>query len=198
MVIGREFAWAHLPKAGGTATLAMFELFPDLIVFADPADSAGQHATFADRAREVEGKLLALNLRRLPAWVLSRAHQVALRGLEPDYAPAPMQSPHVLARSSLPDHRLDLFTGGDPARVDRWLRVEQLADDFLALVGELRDVTDAERRAVHALPQTNSIEYDHEISHWFTPAQVRTMYEHNPLWAELEQRLYGGVAADAA
>jgi hypothetical protein len=109
-----------------------------------------------------------------------------------------MQSPHTLARSSLPDHRLSLFTGGDPARVDRWLRVEQLSDDFLALVGELHDVTDTERRRVRALPQTNSIEYDHETSHWFTPAQVRTMYERNPLWATLEERLYGGVAADAA
>jgi hypothetical protein len=194
MVIGREFAWAHLPKAAGTATLAMFELFPALIVCADPADSAGQHATFADRAARVEGKLLALNFRRLPAWVLSRAHQVALRGLEPDYRPAPMQSPHVLARSSLPDHRLALFTGGDTARVDRWLRVEQLADDFLALVGELHDVTESDRRLVHAVPQTNSIGYDHDIAHWFSPAQVRTMYEHNPVWAELEARLYGDVA----
>ena len=78
--------------------------------------------------------------------------------------------------------------------MDRWLRVEQLTRDFLSVVGELRDVTDAERSLVRDLPSTNSIDYDHDISHWFTPAQVRSMYQRNPVWAALEERLYGDLA----
>ena len=196
MVIGHDFAWAHLPKAAGTATLAMFELFPDLVEFADPADSETQHATFTDRAARVEGKLLALNFRRLPNWVLSRAHQVALRGLAPDFAPSAMRSPHELSRSALPDHRLGLFTGNGRFTVDRWLRVERLADDFLALVGELREPTDEERRRVRELPLVNEIDYDHEVGHWFTSEQLREMYAHNPLWAEVETQLYGGLVLE--
>jgi hypothetical protein len=171
----------------------MFELFPSLVEFADPADTAQQHATFRDRAAQAEGKLLALNFRRLPAWVLSRAHQVALRGLEPDYQPSPMASPHELSQSTLPDQRLALFTDGGRFGIDRWLRVEHLAGDFLALVETLHDVTDDERRAVRGLPQVNAIEYDHDVTHWFTPEQVHDMYAHNPAWAALEERLYGGL-----
>ena len=196
MVIGRDFAWAHLPKAAGTATLAMFELFPDLVEFADPADSGDQHATFADRAAQVEGKLLSLNIRRLPAWVLSRAHQVALRGLAPDFRPSALRSPHELSRSDLPDQRLVLFTGNGRFAVDRWLRVEALADDFLALVCELRDPSPDERRRVRELPLVNGIDYDHEVLHWFTPAQVGEMYARNPAWAALEERLYGALMLD--
>ena len=40
----------------------------------------------------------------------------------------------------------------------------------------------------------NTLEYDHEVEHWFTPEQVRLMYSNNPVWASLEQRLYGGLA----
>ena len=51
MVIGAGFAWAHLPKTGGDATLAMFRVFPDLVEFADPDDSNDKHAQFGSRAQ---------------------------------------------------------------------------------------------------------------------------------------------------
>ena len=35
LLVGERFVWAHLPKAGGDATAAMFRLFPHLIVHAD-------------------------------------------------------------------------------------------------------------------------------------------------------------------
>ena len=175
MVIGRRFAWSHLPKTGGTATLAMFEVFPDLVEHADPRDSETQHATFRDRRDEVAGKLLSLGLRRLPSWVLSRAQYVARFGLAPDFEPGPMRSPHELAADTLPDERLKAFTAG--VRIDRWLRMEHLAQDLLAFIGELRDVSPGERERVEQLGSLNGIDYDHEVEHWFTPDQVRVMYE---------------------
>lgn len=196
MVIGRGFAWAHLPRTAGTATLAMFELFPDLVDFADPAESEDQHATFGDRAARVEGKVLSLNFRRLPAWVLSRAQRVALHGVEPDYRPAAMQSPHELSRSNLPDRRLDLFTGAGRFEIDRWLRVEHLADDFLGLVAEFRDTTHDEQQRVRGVGQVNAIDYDHDVSHWFTAARLRDMYACNPSWTKLEERVYGSLMLD--
>ena len=196
MVIGQGFAWAHLPRTAGTATLAMFELFPDLVEHADPADTKHQHATFPDRAAQVEGKVLALNFRRLPAWVLSRAHRVSLHGVEPEYVPAPIASPYELSRSSVPDERLAQFTANGRFQVDRWLRVEQLAPDFLGLVGEFREPTPQERGRVLDMGLVNAIDYDHDVSHWFTPVQVRDMYAHNPRWALVEERLYGDLAIE--
>jgi hypothetical protein len=193
VVIGQGFAWSHLPRTAGTVTLAMFELFPDLVEHADPAETKYQHATFADRAPQIAGKRLSLNFRRLPEWVLSRAHRVALCGVEPEYVPSPMASPHELSRSRVPDDRLEEFTGAGRFEVDRWLRVEHLAEDFLGLIAEFRDPTTEERQRVGALPLVNAIEYDHDVSHWFTAAQMREMYAHNPRWAALEERLYGAL-----
>jgi len=73
MVVGEKFAWAHLARTGGTVTQAMFDLFPGLVLFADPQGTNEAHTRFPDRAEDVRGKVLAMNMRRLPSYVLSWA-----------------------------------------------------------------------------------------------------------------------------
>ncbi len=198
MVIGEGFAWAHLPKTGGDATLAMFRLFPDLIEFSDPDDSNDKHAAFGSRAQLIRGKVLAMNFRRLPSWVLSRAQHVSRRGVHPDYEPLPMGTPEELADSDFPDSRIDLYTSDGRFHPDRWLRMESLADDFHDFVSGFRDVSDAERRGVDALGAVNMAQYDHEVANWFSPEQIRRMYLNNPSWATIEQELYGALYEPAA
>ena len=60
MVIGERFAWAHLQKTGGSATFAMFRLFPELIVFADPAEDRDKHSSFGAREDLIAGKVQGL------------------------------------------------------------------------------------------------------------------------------------------
>ena len=193
MVIGEDFAWAHLPKTGGDATLAMFRVFIDLVELADREDSNEKHAHFHSRAQRIRGKLLVMNIRRLPAWVLSRAQHASRRGVWPDYQPIPMDRAEELADSSFPDSRLMLHTDQGWFWPDHWLRMETLAADFLDFVSGLRDVSDTERKRVEALGPVNSAEYDHELARWFTPDQVRRMYLNNPSWATVEQELYGDL-----
>jgi hypothetical protein len=193
MVIGERFAWAHLPKTGGSATLELFKLFPGLIVFGDFDESNAKHTLFREREDEVRGKLLAMNLRRLPHWVLSRAQHVARWGIHPEYKPIQMDSPKKLSESPFPDSRLELFTDGGRFRIDRWIRMEHLGEDFIGLLSELTDVSDEDRRRVDELQPVNALTYDHELDHWFTPAQIESLYEHNPTWAQLERELYGDV-----
>jgi hypothetical protein len=139
MVIGDTFAWGHLPKTGGEATRKMFGLFPGLVRFSDPVDTYEQHTPFIDREAEVRGKLLALNIRRLPAWVLSREQHKARWGIWPDRKPLPMDPPEQLAVSSFPDYRLNTFLLDGRFHIDRWLRMENLASDFLSLIAEMTD-----------------------------------------------------------
>jgi len=193
MVIGERFAWAHLPKTGGSATLELFLLFPELIVFADVEESNAKHTTFKEREREIAGKTLLMNLRRLPFWVLSRAQHVARWGVHPDYEPIPMASPEELSQSDFPDNRLALYTDGGRFAIDRWIRMEHLAEDFMGFVSDLTDVTSEQRNTALQLPLVNTHDYDHELASWFTPEQVERMYERNPVWAGLEQELYGGL-----
>jgi len=191
MVIGERFAWAHMPKTAGTATVAMLHACDGLVRFADSPEGADAHSTFADRRELVDGKLLVLNLRRLPSWVLSRAHYVSLHGVYPDFEPIPFPSPRMLAESALPDERLGLFTDDGRLDIDRWLRAESLADDVVAFVSELRGLSSAERERVHAVGRLRALEYDHDVARWFTPAQVERLYERNTRWAALEERVYG-------
>jgi len=193
MVIGERFAWAHLPKAGGSATDRMFQVFGELIQFADPQDGNDKHTPFPDRAEMVRGRLLAMNLRRLPAWVMSRATYVAQHGVWPDYVPIPPASPQELAESGFPDSRILLFTGDGSFPIDRWIRTEHLAQDFLRFIAEFTTVSDEQARRVMQIGPVNAQEYDRRVEAWFTPEQIRTMYERNPEWARLEAEVYGSL-----
>jgi hypothetical protein len=193
MVIGERFAWGHLPKTGGEATRTMFEQFPELIEYSAPRHSVEQHATFAEREEEVRGKLLALNIRRLPAWVLSREQHRARWGQHPDYKPLPMDPPEKLAESSFPDYRLSGFLQNGRFPIHRWLRNEMLAEDFVAFMTEITDgqVNVAERIA--GVGRVNTNEYNREIADWFTDDQVSRLYENNPVWASIEREVYGEI-----
>jgi hypothetical protein len=194
MVIGERFAWGHLQKTAGDATLELFRLFPDLILYSDARNLEDKHASFASRAAEVEGKLLAANLRRLPDWTLSWAQHRARHTTGPDGKPVAMSSPHQMVKAARADSRLSILTDNGRYHVDRWIRMERLVDDFIAFISELTDLSDEDREQVATFGRVNVLEYDHEIAHWFTPEQVRLLYARNPAWAALEERVYGGLA----
>ena len=177
-----------MQKTGGDATLELFQLLPRLIVHADPRNVEAKHATFAEREPEITGKLLGCNLRRLPAWTLSWDQHYAQHRI------TAMSSPQEMAERPRGDRRLAHFTGGGRFRIDRWLRAEYLAMDLTAFVSEFTDLTDGERHDIAGYPRVNELEYDHEIEHWFTAAQVRQLYASNPAWAALEERVYGSLA----
>jgi hypothetical protein len=193
MVIGERFAWAHLPKTAGSATTQLFRLFPELIVFGDFGESNDKHTPFSEREAQIAGKVLAMNFRRLPFWVLSRAQHVARWGVYPEYEPIPMPSPDELAESSFPDSRLSVYTDSGRFPIDRWLRMESLTEDFLRFISEFTEVTGERHAAAVALGPVNAHEYDHSLESWFTPAQIATMYEHNPDWAAIERELYAAL-----
>jgi len=91
------------------------------------------------------------------------------------------------------DMRLAILTADGAYPVDRWLRMEQLAVDFAGFLAELTDVSDDDRARISGFAPVNALEYDHEVANWFTPEQVDQLYERNPIWADVERRVYGGV-----
>jgi len=194
MVIGERFAWGHLQKTAGDATLGLFRLFPDLIVYSDPRNVEEKHASFSSRAAEIDGKLLAANFRRLPDWTLSWAQHRARYSKRPDGRPVAMSSPHQMAENARADKRLSILTDDGRYHIDRWIRMELLAADFTAFVSELTDVSEQDRERIAGFELVNALDYDHDITHWFTPEQVQRLYRNNPLWASIEERVYGDLA----
>lgn len=190
MVIGSGFAWAHLPKAAGTATQAMLEAVPGLVEYAAPIDSNDKHDAFWQHEDAIAGKLRVMNLRRLPAWMLSAANHKAMSGLWPDFEPLPMPTVEELVASTDPDDMLRWMTDGPRMPVQRWLRSEHLNEDMLALLDELRVPRRRARKAVRSVPWVGKA-YDHDVANAFGPAEVAAMYERNPGWAAIELEVYG-------
>jgi hypothetical protein len=194
MVIGRRFAWAHLPKTAGDATRAMFCAVPGLIEFADPVDSNDKHMPFFGREDEVAGRLLVMNIRRLPSWAVSGAQHKARHGVHPDYLPAPLESAEQIASRTDADDLLRWMTDHGRFAVDRWLRMEFLGDDVLALLDELGEGGPEVERAVRDVGRVNQGSYTERLE--LSSAQVARLYELNPVWASVERRVYSGLPID--
>jgi hypothetical protein len=192
VVIGEHFAWAHLPKTAGDATARMFHSVPGLVRFADPPDSNDKHLPFFAREAEIEGKLRVMNIRRLPAWILSGAHHRAAHGVHPDYQPLPLETTDDMTSKTDPDDLLRWMTDHNRLSVERWLRAEELERDVLALLDDLGVLTPQVERSVLAVGRVNVGSYDRS-SHPFTAEQVRRCYERNPAWARIERAVYGSL-----
>jgi hypothetical protein len=193
VVIGREFAWAHLPKTAGDATYRMLASVPGLVKFADPLDSNDKHLPFFGRESEVAGKLLAMNIRRLPAWALSGAQHKAAHGLHPEYQPLPLETPDQITSRTDADDLLRWMTDHGRFRVDRWLRAETLEEDVLELLSELGELTAQTRAGVMAVGRVNEGSYSRDLKQGFTGRQMARLYELNPTWAGIERRVYGSL-----
>jgi hypothetical protein len=190
VVIGERFAWAHLAKTAGDATHRMLCAVPGLVQFADPPDSNDKHLPFFAREPQVAGKLLVMNIRRLPAWTVSGAHHKAAHGVYPEYRPLPLQTPDEMASQTDADDLLRWMTDDGRFAVGRWLRAEAIEQDVLAWLSELGEQTPEAREAVAGVGRVNVGGYESEAIR-FTDAQIARMYRLNPTWAEIERRVYG-------
>jgi hypothetical protein len=196
VVIGRRFAWAHLPKTGGDATSRMLAGVPRLVRFADPPESNDKHMPFFGREAEVAGKLLVMNIRRLPAWVLSGAQHKASHGVHPEYRPLPLESFDEITSHTDADDLLRWMTDHGRFAVDRWLRAECLEEDVLTLLQDLGELTPVARTAVLGVGRVNEGGYSRELEGDFTAAQIARLYALNPVWGQIERRVYGALPID--
>jgi hypothetical protein len=193
VIIGERFAWAHLPKSGGDATYAMLAAVPGLVRFADRLDSNDKHLPFFAREQEIAGKLLVMNIRRLPAWALSGAHHRAVHGVHPEYQPLPLETAEQIAGKTDADDLLRWMTDHGRFVIDRWLRTERLGHDVIVLVRELGALTEDTAGRIRAVGQVNVGSYERDLSRRFTTEQMRQLYERNPAWAAIERRVYGDL-----
>lgn len=196
MIIGERFAWGHIARTGGDATWQLFtQVVPDLVVHADPLQDPRKHDPFDARGGDVTRKpVLAVNIRRLPSRQLSLAYRRYRRGTGRDPAPKPMSTPDEVAGTRQPDALLRKFTSDGRLRIDRWLRMEYLREDFVEFVSTLRPLSREEIDLTRAIVTKPPTPYDHDVTNFFTVDQIRRLYDHNPLWAQAEREVYGGLA----
>lgn len=190
MIIGRQFAWAHLPKTGGDATFELFQLFPDLVVFAHSRKEKEKHNRFRAHEAKITGKLLVMNIRRLPAWMLSMSQHQTHYWLHPKHEHPSVESTEQMSRSRAPDHQLRSFMGHGQFKIDVWFRTEYLVEDFISFVSRFTEVTPEREDRAHKIGRINQMSYAHELKRWFTKEQIADMYQSNPLWRSVEDEVY--------
>lgn len=195
MIIGEDWVWAHIGKTGGDATLQLFEVVPDLIVHADDRTERRKHHTFKERGDEALSKTLkVVNVRRLPSWQLSIVQHRARHGTAKNPEPMPIPDPEEVASSGEGDWTLNQYTDHGNIEIGRWLRMENLRDDFIDFVSGLRELTDSEIEEIRTRSTKPRGKYDHNVASFFTPEQVEQLYESNPFWRQVEESVYGDLA----
>lgn len=88
MILHKDFIWLHLPRTGGTSTaswLRKVDLSLQLDLFITPQDQPAKHDNLAIRSLRLgsplESKIVAINFRPLPSWLLSNYHYALNAGL---------------------------------------------------------------------------------------------------------------------
>ena len=134
---------------------------------------------------------------------VTRAHRVARLATAPAIL-IPGRTRRILKRHVIrwltkPGESLsaDLFlTRMMCGRVDHWIRVEHLADDFLHVLSQFEKVSDEQKREILALPPQNTGDYPRELDRWFDRDALAQVYETNPVWMGIERQVYGAALID--
>jgi hypothetical protein len=194
MIASKRFIWLHVPKTGGHTVQAALkaagvELTPEEI-----AHEGLRQRELRDPAFAVGDRVVVAGLRRLPHWILSRVHYEASR------APYRLVSREMLLRGEFFERSGEINRADDYAavfddpRITRWVRLENLQEDFVRHFGDLLDgrVRLAARKLRRFINPTY-VSYIKDPRFFFTLDELKALYAANPVWAELERRAYGGL-----
>jgi hypothetical protein len=199
MIVAPDFVWLHFPKCAGTAiesALALIYKGREDIVF-DPIDQNNViwHHTINEReiydpSFRLGNRLVISCIRRLPHWVLSKAHFEAARPPKHLVATREMLINGCTYEADGAAHNADVYAQmfSNP-RVDRWIRVEHLVEDL----SEALNLPESTVQGALAVKNKIKIDYLKDIRFWFTQEEVSNMYAVNPIWAAIERKVYGST-----
>ena len=75
----------------------------------------------------------------------------------------------------------------------RWLRTETLADDFVTVFSHLLGDPGLGDRVAFGRANETYPPYVRDHRHHFTANDLARLYERNPVWAAVEQKVYGSL-----
>lgn len=192
MVIGPDFVYAHIPKTGGDAVHQYFSLIADASWVIDDTTKAEKHLGIVKRGNG-DKRHRILSFRRLPSWSLSFLH--ALTAHPNDWPPFGWHSAEDILRPETAlmrpwaDEWLARVTDGLP--VTHWLRMESLAEDFIAVLSSIvRPLSTDEQRTIRQARTKPPREYDHNPGRFWSEEQIAELYRMNPAWADIERKIY--------
>jgi hypothetical protein len=202
MIVGRSFVWLHFPKTGGHTVAAAIRAAAvgreDVVFDREDADVEGWHDTLPqrvqrDRSFDPAGRTVISGFRRLPWWLLSRVHYEASK------PPHHTASRAMLCRGEFYENNgrinhADAHAADFGAPVDRWIRLEHLADDFVThFEGLLGPRVHRAAAKLRKVVNPTRLDYVKSLDFYFTPDELDGLYRANPAWAAMERQVYGDL-----
>jgi hypothetical protein len=204
MVISDRIIWLHIPKTAGDATLRMFEEVPVAWRVLDPHTDPRKHGTLADAHARVPGSescAVIVNLRRLPEVLVSYFHHMQRHGSDQVYANGRrwgdlayreyldwvLAHPENQTYDWILDHHL-----GD-REPDHFLRVSDLAESFLSVVGRYHEIPADARPRIEAVRANVGRYARGGLVDWFARDEMEALYRNCPRWSRSEKAVYGNL-----
>lgn len=197
MIISEKLVWFHLPKTAGTTTDRLFTASRIPLSIQDSQSSYVKHLPLNLHPNRqnisIESKQPVVNFRRLPYWLLSNYHH-KIKKMSLSLSFDPVKSGMFWRDKEntwLPaDWWLDRFDIDDSWS---FLRVEHLKADFLSCLNMYQPISLIPRARVNLVKSLNKTDYVRSLDHWFDCCDFAGLYDSNPRWAALEQKLYGSL-----
>ena len=200
MILGKDFVWAHMPKTGGNSTATMFDLFDTQITLKDELNKHIKHETFAGRQKrtgvDCTDRIRVMNIRRLANWALSLAqHQHRYSKIEMNIEELANGQVRINnGKGGYKLHHMDSYLKNFMCgRVDKWLRTEHLPSDFIEVMSSFFAIDEDKKNQIISIRENENKRYAKDLLSFFSQKQLETMYEACPVWASLEQKLYGNI-----
>lgn len=79
--------------------------------------------------------------------------------------------------------------------VSGWIRQEFMEDDVKEFFRKDLGWSPMQLRAYDNANRINKVllKYDHDVDHFFSPDEIKRLYENNPLWTEAEEQAYNVI-----
>jgi len=211
MIISKNYIIAHLPKTGGHALSLMLSKYPefgfefDFNFIKNRATKKKDvviHRTFEDV--EIKEQQLVCCIRRLPAWIMAINYHQSVhyklnykgrstkRFKNETYSKVSqhwsnqngfLSSASMAASSNYPDFILKSYLKIPKNKKIQWLRQEYLVKNISKLL----------RIKIKSVNRIHGYRYDHTIKNFFFEHEVKRLYDNNPIWAKLEEKIYGSI-----
>ncbi|HEY3695422.1 hypothetical protein [Phenylobacterium sp.] len=202
MIVGGKFVWLHFPKCAGHAVEQALKsvLRRDRAAAFDAPDREGWHDSPRDRRRreadpQLSDRTVICGFRRLPFWMLSRAHYEASRPPYQCVTRAMFCRGEYFHQNGQVGKADDHALYYGEADVERWIRTEHLPEDFERSFGDILGsrLTRAAVRKLRRIVNGTRLNYIRSLDFHFTAGELEALYAANPAWAARERELYGDI-----
>jgi len=189
MVYGKDFIWLHLGKTGGTTTNYLFSQCLELVEYYDLDTDPKKHENIAFHSRrfpdiDFTQKKIILGFRKIETWIVSHNNHFS-HFIDESRIAELSQSGRVYSgpagESKSPDQWLESYL---QKPIDHFIRAEHLSEDFLTVMRNYGLIDD------HKIKNCKRNRGDYKKSFSYTKKQLQKIYEDNPLWMGIQNRIY--------